>query len=238
MPDNSVTTQKAGATGSVDVASFLSDLRAKPVGLRGRLIFGLDATMSRKPTWDMAASLQATLFREASAIGALSLQLAYYRGDGECKASGWDSDPAKLATLMSKIDVRAGATQIEKILIHAVKETTGQRVGALVFVGDAVEESVDILVTRARELGRLKTPAFMFQEGDDSKVRSTFRDIAASTGGAYGRFDAGGVKQLGELLKAVAAFAVGGVQALEGRKDPESALLLEQMKGSLTARWR
>jgi hypothetical protein len=170
------------------------------------------------------------MFREASAIGALSLQLAYYRGDGECKASGWVSDPAKLATLMSKIDCRAGATQIEKILTHTVKETTGQRVGALVFVGDAMEESVDILVTRARELGRLGTPAFVFQEGADRTVESAFRDIATSTGGAYGRFDAGGVKQLGELLKAVAIFAMGGVQALEARNDRESALLLAQMR--------
>jgi hypothetical protein len=209
----------------------LAALRATPAaGAQGRLIFGLDATMSRQPTWDSAASLQASMFRDVSAIGALSLQLAYYRGAGECKASGWVSDPAKLATLMSKIDCRAGATQIEKILAHTVKETVGRRVGALVFVGDAMEENPDILVTRARELGRLKTPAFMFQEGADRTVESAFRDIAASTGGAYGRFDAGGVKQLGELLKAVAAFAVGGVQALEGRKDRESVMLLAQMR--------
>jgi len=37
-------------------------------------------------------------------------------------------------------------------------------------------------------------------------------------------------RRVGELLRAVAAFAVGGVQALEGRRDRESVLLLEQMR--------
>ena len=37
-------------------------------------------------------------------------------------------------------------------------------------------------------------------------------------------------RRLGELLRAVAAFAVGGVQALEGRRGRESVLLLEQMR--------
>jgi hypothetical protein len=209
--------------------AFLAEVRASPTITRGRLIFALDATGSRQPTWDTAASLQAEMFREAAAIGSLDLQLVYYRGD-ECKASGWLANAQTLDRLMCKIACVSGMTQIEKVLAHAAKEASQSKVGALVFVGDAVEESVDVLVTQARELGRFKTPAFMFQEGADSTVQSAFRDIAASTGGAYGRFDAGGVKQLGELLRAVAAFAVGGVQALKGRKDRESVLLLEQMQ--------
>jgi hypothetical protein len=35
---------------------------------------------------------------------------------------------------------------------------------------------------------------------------------------------------LGELLKTVALFAVGGTTALEGRKDAASMLLLGQMR--------
>jgi hypothetical protein len=122
------------------------------------------------------------MFRTAAAVGNLDLQLVFYRGDGECKATSWISDPARLARIMSGIDVRAGMTQIEKILAHVQKETTLLHVGALVFIGDAMEESPDVLVARARELGRSKTPAFLFQEGRDSEVESAFRDIARNTG--------------------------------------------------------
>jgi len=46
---------------------------------------------------------------------------------------------------MSQIACHAGHTQIEKILIHASKETKLLRVNALVFVGDAMEENPDKL---------------------------------------------------------------------------------------------
>jgi hypothetical protein len=221
----------ARGTRGGDVAAFLDAVRAEQaVSARGRLIFGLDATASRKPTWDMAAGLQAEMFRGAASVGNLDLQLIYYRGDRECRASKWISDPVQLARIMSTIDCRAGETQIEKVLRHVEKETSLVRVGALVFIGDAVEENPDILVVKARDLGRLKVPAFLFQEGDDPTVQTTFRDIAHASGGAYGRFDSGAAKQLSELLKAAALFAVGGVKALEDRKDAGSVLLLGQLK--------
>jgi hypothetical protein len=50
------------------------------------------------------------------------------------------------------------------------------------------------------------------------------------TGGGYAKFDAGAAKQLGELLKAVSLFAVGGMAALAGRKDAGSALLIDQLR--------
>jgi hypothetical protein len=86
------------------------------------------------------------------------------------------------------------------------------------------------LVGAAHRLGRLKTPAFMFQEGDDKLVERAFRDIAHASCGAYARFEPGSAKRLGELLRAVAAFAAGGRQALTGRTDEASKLLLGQMK--------
>mgnify|MGYP006964494454 CR=1 FL=1 len=85
-------------------------------GARGRLVFALDATMSRQPTWDMACTLQADMFREAAALGSLDIRLVYYRGFNECRATGWISDSAQLARLMSKIDCQGGNTQIGKVL--------------------------------------------------------------------------------------------------------------------------
>ena len=69
-----------------EIDRFLDQVKALSPGAksgrRGRLIFALDATMSRQPTWDQACKLQAEMFREAAAIGGLDIQLVYYRGLG------------------------------------------------------------------------------------------------------------------------------------------------------------
>ena len=134
-------------------------------GAKGRLVFALDATMSRQPTWDMACALQADMFREAAALGSLDIRLVYYRGLNECRATGWISDSAQLARLMGKIDCRGGNSQIGKVLSETRREAVASAVRALVFVGDAMEEDVDDLCAKAGELGLLKVPVFMFQEG-------------------------------------------------------------------------
>jgi hypothetical protein len=197
---------------------------------RGRLIFGLDATASRQPFWDTACQLQAEMFREVAAAGGLELQLVYYRGLGECRASKWIANSEQLAKTMSQILCNAGQTQIEKVLTHAQKETKLLRVSALVFVGDAMEEDPDTLSHDASELGRLGVPAFMFQEGDDREVERVFREIARLTHGAYCRFDRGAARQLAELLRAVAVYAAGGMTALTARQDASAIRLLGQLK--------
>ena len=151
--------------------------------MRGRLIFALDATMSRQPIWDTACRLQADMFREAAAIGGLDVQLVYYRGLAECRASRWVSQAERLAELMARIDCRGGHTQIGKVLAHAARETERRKVQALVFVGDAMEEKLDDLCQAAGELGLLGVPAFMFQEGGDADRRAGVpRDRAADPG--------------------------------------------------------
>src|SRR5262249_17119928 len=107
------------------------------------LIFALDATMSRQPTWDQACRLQAEMFREAATLGGLDLQLVYYRGLAERRASRWIVEPARFGELMSRIDCRGGQTQIAKVLAHARHENDRGKVAALVFVGDAMEEVLD-----------------------------------------------------------------------------------------------
>jgi len=223
---------ETGTTHS-DVDAFLAEMTKSPasgISGAGRLIFGLDATASRRPAWDMACRLQGDMFRAVSAIGGLNVQLVYYRDLSECRSSRWVSDTNHLAHLMTRIDCRAGSTQIGKVLAHAKRETTLLKVSALVFVGDAFEEEEDEVFPAAHELGRLGVPAFMFQEGDNRIVEQIFRQIAQATHGAYCRFDSGSAKQLGELLKAVAVFAVGGKAALEASKDVGAIKLLSQLK--------
>ncbi len=189
--------------------------------------------MSRQPTWDMAQKLQARMFEVAEKLGGLDVQLVYYRGFNECRASKFVSGGQGLATLMSRIEVRAGETQIRRVLAHARDESKRQKVGALVFVGDAMEESPDELAAVAGELALQGVKAFVFQEGHDPHARRTFMDIARLTGGAYGAFDSGASARLEALLRAAAAYAAGGHAALArvADTDAEARLLLSQMRG-------
>ena len=220
-----------------EIDAFLEHVRTiertTAAGKRGRLIFALDATMSRQPTWDTACKLQAEMFLEAQAIGGLDVQLVYFRGMAECRASRWVSEPPALAALMEKIDCRGGHTQIRKVLAHARRETEKSKVQALVYVGDAMEEGVDDLCARAGELGLRGVPAFVFQEGGDPVAEQAFREIARLSRGAYCRFNAGAAHELRELLRAVAAYAAGGMKALNdlsARRNAGAVRLLEQMR--------
>ena len=211
--------EPVSASTRAEIEAFLAEVRtlstsAEP-GRRGRLIFALDATMSRQPTWDQACLLQADMFREAAAIGGLDVQLVYYRGLAECAASRWVSDATQLAGLMEKIACRGGHTQIRRVLAHARAQTQKAKVQAVVFVGDAMEESIDDLSAVAGELGLHGTPVFAFQEGDDAIAGQAFREVARLSRGAYCRFNPGAAHELGELLRAVAAYAAGGLKALD-----------------------
>jgi hypothetical protein len=219
-----------------DIDAFLHQVRTLgPVaegGGRGRLIFALDATMSRQPTWDQACRLQADMFREAAAIGGLDIQLVYYRGLAECRSSPWIAEPERLGALMSRIDCRGGHTQIGKVLTHARRENDAAKVAALVFVGDAMEETLDDLCAGAGALGLRNVAAFMFQEGYDPVCEQAFREIARLTRGAYCRFAPGAAHELAELLRAAAAYAAGGMKALADLQKRHSAgamKLIEQL---------
>jgi len=203
-----------------EVRAFLEKVAAvpppvKPAGRRGRLMFALDATASREPTWDRACQIQAEMFTETANLGGLDVQLCYYRGFREFHASPWASDAKKLLTHMTAVRCAGGMTQIGRVLKHAIGETGRQRVNALVFVGDCMEEDPNGLCRLAGELGLLGVPAFMFHEGGDPVAERTFREVARLTKGAYCRFDAGSARQLRDLLSAVAVYAAGGRRALE-----------------------
>ncbi len=201
---------------ATEVTEFLRQAAKAPVtsAARGRLIFALDATASRQPTWDRACQLQGDMFTAAAELRGLALQLVWYRGYGEFQAEPWLTDSAELQRRMTSVQCRGGLTQIGRVLEHVVRETRRQRVNALALVGDCLEEAVDPLCHLAGQLGLLGVPVFLFQEGHDPDAMRGFREIARLTHGAYCTFDAGSARQLGELLRAVAVYAVGGRVAL------------------------
>lgn len=224
----------ADTSSASDVADFIKQMKTvmpRQGTARGRLIFAMDATMSRQPTWDMALGLQANMFDAVADVGGLDVQLVYFRGAGECRASKWVADPSGLARLMTTVTCAGGFTQIGKVLSHARQETAKRHVDALVYVGDCMEEQIDDLCGRAGELALLGVPVFLFQEGRDDAAERAFREIARLTKGAWCRFDQGAARQLRDLLSAVAVYAAGGRKALEdmGRTSGGAKLLLERM---------
>lgn len=220
------------ASSAAEVAAFLKAAAKvappKAAGARGRLVFAMDATMSRQPTWDMAQRIQSEMFEEAGKIGTLDIQLVYFRGQSECRSSGFVSDAGKLGSLMRRIGCEGGHTQIVRVLDHAAAEASDDKIHALVFVGDAMEEGIDDIAAGAGRLALKGVPAFVFQEGNDPNAERGFREIARITRGAYARFDPGSARQLAELLKAVAVFASGGRAALAdlSRKGDKGAVAL------------
>lgn len=220
-------------TTSLQVAAFLRKVAVAPprdaTGRRGRLVFAIDATASREPTWDIASQIQAEMFAETKALGGLDIQLCFYRGFGEFKKTAWLSSTSELIARMTKVRCLAGRTQIAKLLTHVARETRKAKVDALVFVGDVVEEDIDRLGHLAGKLGLLGTPAFIFHEGGEPSSANAMRQVAKLSGGAYCPFDAGSASQLRELLTAVAVYSAGGWRALEdygrrtGGKVPQLA---------------
>jgi hypothetical protein len=223
------------------VAALLEKTRRS----RGRLIFALDATASREAMWDMASQLQSQMFEEAAKIGGLDVQLVHYRGTDEFHHTAWLGDTQALIREMTAIRCASGATKIAQVLRHIRAENLREKVSAAVFVGDACEEMRGGLYDAA---ANLNVPLFLFQEGENlalyidprtgdvrsddppQTVENVFRELARLTNGAYGKFNVGAAKQLGELLRAVAAFAVGGIAALANQHTDSARKLLGQMK--------
>lgn len=222
--------------GGGDVEAFLARVREMPApaaGGRGRLVLAMDATLSRQHSWDMALNIQGEMFAEAGRVGGLDVQLVYFRGHGECRASKWTPDTAVLSRLMAGIHCMGGRTQIGRVLRHVKAEAGAGKVNACIYIGDALEEPIDELAHIAGEIALLGVPVFMFQEGRDAAAEAGFREIARLTRGAYFRFGSDAATILRQLLAAVAVYAAGGLAALEShsaQRGGAAALLLQQMK--------
>jgi len=220
-----------------EIDQFLDKVKRSSIGkpAAGRLLFAMDATASREPTWDHACHLQSRMFEASESLGGLAIQLCYYRSLDEFHYTDWHLNPRALLQDMNAVRCLAGHTQIERVLSHAL---ANQPVDATVFIGDAMEEDASRLRQLAGQLGLLGSPVFLFHEGHDAGVRAVFTDLARLSHGACCPFDINSPEQLRELLGAVAVYASGGHQALldytqrqQGRSQQLSRSLVRQLQG-------
>lgn len=217
------------------IDQFIHQVRTLPkAGAgQGRLVFALDATASREATWDEACQLQSELFMATRDLGGLAIQLCYYRGYGEFRATPFVTETSQLLKLMNGVSCLGGVTQMSRLLQHVAQETRERPVKAVVFIGDCCEEAVDPLCHTAGELGMLRTPVFMFQEGHDPHAKAVFQQVSKLSGGAYAPFDRSSPQMLRDLLAAVAVYASGGAKALAHyarQRSPEVKRLTSQIR--------
>jgi hypothetical protein len=205
------------------VAAFLE----KQHVARGRIAFVLDATASRERAWDSASQLTSEMLVEAAKLGGLEMQVIYFRGPIEVGASRWSGDARELQSFMARIRCEGGETKYARAFARVRQEHQQQPINAVVVIGDMLEEAPGTLYDGIAGLG---VPFFCFLEGQDPDLRAAFQELARLSKGAYCAFDAGAIAQLRELLRAVAAFAVGGVAALADLRTDGARRLLEQMK--------
>ena len=218
-------------TSKSSVGEFLEAAKRFPVprDSQTRLIFAMDATQSREPTWDLATSLHAELFTTARQED-LAVQLVYYRGHFDFFATHWNDSADGLLQTMQRVQCLAGITQISRVLSHTIKEAQQSTLKALAFVGDACEEEPKKLYDIAGQLALYRLPVFMFQEGHNPYVAQIFGGIAQLTNGAHIPFQPGSAQQFAELLRAVAAYATGGIDAIKNLRGKFTQQLLEQLR--------
>ena len=211
----------------------VSDFLSKVKPSRGRIAFIIDATGSREHTWDAATQLQGEMFSEAANLGGLEMQVTYFGGLDNVASSGWTSDPREHQHFMGRVRCATGHTKYARALAHVRDEHRRQPINAVILIGDMLEEESRTLYDAAGGLG---VPCFCFQEGNDFSHRETlalreaFTEMARLTKGAYCAFDFNSIAQLRDLLRAVAAFAVGGLTALADLRTDSARKLLGQLK--------
>ncbi|MYE83728.1 MAG: VWA domain-containing protein, partial [Gammaproteobacteria bacterium] len=160
---------RAPAAGSA-VDRFLAEARsAQPPapGRTQRLIFAMDATASRAPTWDLACSLHAELFGAARDSGNLAVQLVYFRGLADFHHSTWNATPDALLGTMLGVRCLGGRTQVVRVIEHAEREAAQTPVRALVLVGDSFEEDPSAAAAPAGRLALFGRRMLRFEEGSD-----------------------------------------------------------------------
>ena len=189
--------------------------RVGPPGGRGRLIFAMDATASREPTWDQAARIQSAMFADTRALGGLEVQLCFYRGFQEFESSDWIGD--------SRLLLRAHEPGLLRGRADPDRAGAGARACRRPGAGGSMPWSSSATAWKRTGSGwRIwpdgsgccSVPAFVFQEGRDPTAERSFREIARLSGGAWCPFDANSPGLLRDLLGAVAVYAAGGHAAL------------------------
>lgn len=206
-----------------------------------RIVFAVDATMSRQTFWTEAKTLQEEMFFQIQRCGSrVSTQLASYSGDTynrDIDVSPWYSEPGKLCDRMDEVRCVAGGTQIAKVFEHAVRECTAHKVDALILVVDSCEEAEHDLLPLAYEVGKRNIQFFLFDDKQRTTCRQgeterVFKSIVDAAQGYYAPFDDTSPDVIRDYLRTVTAAATRNKRAMvragDAIRTPEGMALYQK----------
>ena len=188
---------------------------------RARIGFLIDATSSRSYTWAQAQDIQAQMFTAVASQCPMALRLVHFGGN-RVTDHGWMDDADTVAAAMSEVSCIAGSTRIAKGLRTFLEGH--HKPGAIILVGDSVEEKANDLIIAAQALRREEIKIFSFLEGDCRHTGVAFTSLADITGGKFARF--GDDLPLRDLCEGVALMTAGGSDAAAMIENREVRRLL------------
>ncbi len=207
-------------------AKQLAGSRAAPLAeRRPRLVFAVDATASREPSWESARRITDRMFDAIP--GALDVALAVHGGSCVHTFTDFSADVDQFRTRAASVRCQAGGTQLCELMQRTL-DAGGVRV--MTYIGDAFEESTEVAFALADRFKLRGIKAVILADDADESTLAAFREIASRTGGAVLDFRAGELELMGEVLDAVAALAVGGRKLLAARHTPGARLLLNGIR--------
>jgi hypothetical protein len=210
-------------------ATTLDRLRAQSVSMRPRLVFGFDATVSRRDAWDTARQVTDALL--LALPNELDVALAVHGGSKLHTFSAFTADARTLRDLAAGIDCIAGETRMLPILAESLKHPA---VRVVVYTGDVFEENPEEGRKLADMMAARGIKLVVLHDGSHDEARrfaDVFHDLTRRTGGCVLPFDANAPDKLRDLLAALAVFAVGGTTLLRKKRNelPGAPLLLAHL---------
>jgi len=207
---------------------------------RGCLGMIIDATASRDASWRDAKKIQRKLFAEVSASDKMLLRMVVMRG-GCYKDYGWQQDAEQLGSLIDNLATVGGNTRIVDSMRSFLNKPDGYKPAAIILIGDCSEDNPDHVRGAARALARQGIRVYAFHETSKTRTRQSilaeplFKDVASITGGAFAKF--GDNMPLGDLCRVVAAYCVGGDDAVKalGHSGDRAAKMLDQPRLMIAA---
>ena len=219
-------TKHSAPTPPAKLDAFLDQL-ATQLPRSGKLIFGIDATATVNRRGTGPASCRAICSRSRRRRQ-LEIQLVYYpRVARRVQNLGWMTDSKSSPPSWRRSCAKPATRRSEKSSITSTASTTGSLLPRSCSLATPWRRSS---TSSARSPASCACRLSCFRRAKTSRRSRVPRDRAKITHGAYARFDAGAADQLRDLLKAVAAYAVGGRQALEKSTNTGAVLLLKQLK--------
>lgn len=235
LASGATSTSVTAPSTSSAVAKFLTKAQAikRIAKAQTHIVFSLDATASRAPTWQRAQSLHEALFDVASETSGLSLQLCYFKGIASFYASPWVVTAEGLRRELSEVSCEGGITQLRRLLEHCLaQQPDSTSLKAIIFIGDAVEEDPNTLNDLAVRCRLANRPLYIFQEGSDPRAKAIFASMAMLSGGAHIALGENSADQLRQFLQSVIRLATGGRKALESSAHESDKLLLDKLTRS------